>query len=249
MKKFVISVLLFLSLLAHALADELVDSAGFTKLNEKVFVRSFTLEQPAPTVIFIHGANGVRNKSTYRIWSGILNKWGYNSVVVDLFSARGYDDLSTQGEKVPFGERAKDIIEVVNYIKSKDWHSGNIGLIGFSQGGATIFATSELPTDIIKAGVAFYPACGYVKPVSNPSFDIQMHIGMKDNMSLPHLCNLPFWAEKKKYNVNEYENATHGFDIKAPDRVVMGRFNFSYDEEAHKMSRKRTREFLDMHLK
>lgn len=250
MKRIFLFVVFAVGFVFNAFALDEVDKDGFTKISKTAFVKPYTIGKPAPTIIFIHGANGVRGLSTYRLWSRTLNEWGYNAVVVDLFSARGFnEDLGTRGELVPFSDRAKDIIDATNYIRSKEWHNGYIGLIGFSQGGPTIFATSDLPTDIIKVGVAFYPACGYVSPVSKPSFDIQLHVGLKDDMSLPHLCKLSFWTEKSKYNINEYENATHGFDINAPARVIMGRFHLQYDEEAFLKAREKTREYFDMHLK
>lgn len=252
MKRLFVSLIVCLGISFNLYAEE-VDKDGFVKISDTLFLKSFTAETPAPTIIHIHGAGGARRGPeipTRRQWVKTIKSWGYNVVIVDLFTARGFhESLATRGEVVSFKDRAKDIIAAVEYIKSKEWHKGDIGLIGFSQGGATIFATSDLPTDTIKAGVAFYPACGYVHPVSKPTFKIQMHIGLNDDMSLPHLCNLPFWAQKEKYNVNEYENTTHAFDINRPPAVLMGKFHFRYNEESLLKAQSKTREFFDANLK
>lgn len=244
--KLLTSLVVSFCLIVSAVAEE-VDQDGFVKITTEVYAKPLLVQSSAPTVIIIHGGSGSRGQYTghTRTWAGHINSWGYNAVIVDLFSARGLKDLGKQGQRLPFSQRANDIDEIVKYIKTKSWHSGHIGLVGFSQGGSTILEVSTRDNSDIKAGVALYPACGYVSPSNNPKFHIEMHLGLDDDLSLPHLCNV--WS-KEKYSIFKYEGATHAFDIRAPDRVITGNV-MKYNKEAADISKSRAKNFLDAHLK
>lgn len=233
----------------NTLVAQEIDGEGYTKINSEIYAKSYSINQQAPTVIVIHGAGGARGWRQDQLamgkWATIINGWGYNAVVVDLFSGRGFTTLLKQGQQLSFRTRANDINEVAEYIQKQSWHKGAIGLIGFSQGGATILAVSKKASPLIKAGVAFYPACGYESPAWSPEFKIQMHLGMKDDLSLPHLCNV---ISKKAYDINKYDDATHTFDVDAPDRVIGGN-HFKFNREAYELARDRTKDFLDSILK
>lgn len=244
--KLLTSLVISFCLIVSAVAEE-VDQDGFVKITAEVYAKPLLNQTPRPTVIVIHGGSGSRGRyeGHPNSWARHINSWGYNAVIVDLFSARGLNDLGKQGQRLPFSQRADDIDEIVKYIKTKPWHSGHIGLVGFSQGGSTILEVSTRDNSDIKVGVALYPACGYVSPSNNPKFHIEMHLGLDDDLSLPHLCNV--WS-KEKYSIFKYEGATHAFDIRAPDRIIAGNV-MKYNKEAADISKSRAKNFLDAHLK
>lgn len=231
---------------SSVMAQEL-DPFGYQKLNKEVSFKLKKLDEPGPTVILIHGGGGVRGFHHLDVWSYVLTSWGYNAVIIDLFSGRGLGDLTRNGQRLSFRTRAKDVIELANYINTQPWHKGGIGAIGFSQGGSTIFALGrDTSQHLIKAGIAYYPACAYETPAFTPSMPTQMHLAMKDDLSIPSLCGINF--SLKKHDVHRYENASHVFDIAAEKRVSFGGNVVWYDREAHLLSNERTKAFLDKHL-
>lgn len=223
------------------------DPFGYQKLNSEVSFKVKKLDEPGPTVILIHGGGGVRGMHNLDVWSYVLTGWGYNAVIIDLFSGRGLGDLTRNGQRLSFRTRAKDVNELAKYISTQPWHKGGIGTIGFSQGGSTIFAIGkDDDQNLIKAGIAYYPACSYEAPAFTPSIPTQMHLAMKDDLSNPALCGINFFL--KKHDVHRYENASHVFDIAAEKRVSSGGNVIWYDREAHMLSNDRTKAFLDKHL-
>lgn len=236
---------LFLLISSSVFAAE-TDAFGYQKLNDKVFFKINKLAEPSPTVILIHGGGGVRTYHSLDTWSYVLNSWGYNAVIIDLFSGRGLGDLTKNGQRLSFRTRANDVIELAKYINSQPWHTNGIGALGFSQGGSTIFAIGKDDQPIIKVGIAYYPACGYETPAFTPSMPTQMHLALKDDLSNPALCGIDFFL--KKHDVHRYENASHVFDVAAEKRTTPSGNVIWYDREAHMLSNERTRAFLDKYL-
>lgn len=226
-----------------------VDWSGFVKLNNEISAKPYIVEGKAPTVLVVHGSGGVRgwreDQRAMDKWARIINTWGYNAVVVDLFSGRGFSTLLKDGHKVPFDTRANDLKLIASYVTQQQWHTGYIGLIGFSQGGATIIALSKNSHPIFKAGVVYYPACAYQSPTDRPEFHIQMHLGLMDDLSYPFLCHV---VDTSKYDISKYEQTTHAFDVDAPTRVIQGH-RFQYNREAYELAKGRTKVFFDNHLK
>lgn len=209
-----------------------------------------TSKSPRPTVIVVHGCDGIRSPS-YKEWVDLLSSWGYNGIMLDSFSARGYFNLEvcSRGNLVTTEMRSTDLEKLTRYIKEQPWHKGKIGAVGFSHGGSTImnFATNGRVSGI-DAGVAYYPTC-YNKSFNliatdwrNPKFPIQMHFGEKDDWALPAWCE-----NIEKYENYYYKNATHAFDMNLPPRTVVGHF-LTYNSSADRLSRKRTKEFFEKHL-
>lgn len=205
---------------------------------------------PRPTVIVAHGCDGAGNRS-YREWVDILSSWGYNGIMIDSFSPRGYSNMEvcSRGTLVTPEMRSTDINKLISYIKSQPWHKGKIGLIGFSHGGSTAinFANSDRVSGI-SAAVAYYPSCYNTSfnfvgtDWKNPKIPFQVHFGEKDKWTPPEWCD-----NFEKYEKYYYKNATHAFDMNMPSRTIQGHF-LAYDSNADRTSRMRTREFFNKHL-
>lgn len=248
MFKIVISVIFSFFLLGSAAAYD-VDWSGYVKINQEVYAKPYTISGVVPTILIVHGAGGSRgwreDQQSMGKWAKIMNSWGYNAVVVDLFSGRGLSDLLKQGRKLPFSTRANDLKQIASYVVDQPWHKGYIGVIGFSQGGATIIALSKESSPIFKAGVVYYPSCAYEAPTDRPDFHIQMHLGIKDDLDYIFLCHV---VDTSKYEIFKYEKATHAFDVDALPRTIQGHF-FQFDRSAYEDSKGKTKVFFDKHLK
>ena len=228
-KQFVFSLVFVVS---TAFAGE-TDYAGYETLTPEVMFKVKRVDNPAPTVILIHGGGGVRGMHHLDVWSYFITEWGYNAVIIDLFSKRGFRDLTMAGQRLSFKTRAKDVVSLANHIKNQPWHTGSIGAIGFSQGGSTIFALSKDDDQkVISAGIAYYPACAYETPAFTPNIPTQMHLALSDTLSNPALCGIDFFL--KKHDVHRYENVGHVFDV--------------HNLEVFAIAKEHTRQFLIKHL-
>lgn len=203
----------------------------------------FLVGHPAPTVIVAHGCDGVNRFN--KEWARQIQSWGYNAVIVDSFSKRDSKGVCMKGWQIHPVDRSNDILEVVEEIKTKSWHKGKFGAVGFSHGGSTMIALSKY--DKISALVSYYPSCTLTYPESNPKTKVMMHLGAKDAWTPIWQCS-PQSLTGPNYTVKVYENAGHAFDIDAPNRTV-GRFLLWYDREADTVSRSMTREFFDKELR
>jgi len=215
---------------------------GFVDTNEnfrfKVFKAPVT---PAPTILISHGSDGAYGDS-YRLWAKEINSWGYNAVIVDSYTKRGFSELPNQGWKIPMIDRAKDFVQVSDILVNADWHNGNFGFIGFSQGGATgLSLVKYLDQTKIKAAVLFYPSCFYESPASKPKIPTQLHLGMKDDWAKPEYCG----RDLDNYQVFKHENASHAFDIQRGYRVTKLGFHLWYDSQAHELSKQTAKKMFD----
>lgn len=203
----------------------------------------YLVGSPAPTVILAHGCDGVNRFNLE--WARTIRSWGYNVVVVDSFTKRGSNGVCMKGWEIHPVDRSNDILEVANSVKSKSWHKGKIGAIGFSHGGSTMIALSN--STEISALVAYYPSCSLTYPSNTPKTKVMMHLGAKDTWTPAWQCSVQNLTDKN-YSVTVYENAGHAFDIDAPNRT-MGRYLLWYDRAADIESRNLTKAFFDKELR
>jgi dienelactone hydrolase len=204
---------------------------------------------PRPTVIIAHGCDGTSNKS-YQDWLLEVSNWGYNGIMIDSFQPRGFPNVCYPGPHVPPEIRSYDIKNIVDYVKKQSWHNGKIALIGFSHGGSTVlnFANNDRVSGIV-AAVAYYPSCrtsrfNFIgRNWESPLIPVQVHFGSKDTWTPPEEC-----GDMKNYETYTYKGATHAFDMNFPTRTAYG-YYMEYNPSADRLSRVRTKEFLDKHLK
>jgi dienelactone hydrolase len=234
-----------------------LDQEGFFKVTEDVYLKTLLPGGTRPTVLIIPSSGGTRGRylgHMERKWGRQLNRWGYNAVIIDYYTARGLKSGEGSGGMPwpPFDVRLKDVAHAISYLKSQQWHNGSLGVIGFSKGGGVVIELAKHPTSDIKAGVGLYPCCGCSAPRSDPEFDVQLHIGKNDELSLPELCEV---SKKDRYSIFEYDGATHGFDVNRPggDQLMQGgpkgSYFLRYNPEAAELSSQRTREFFASRLR
>lgn len=219
------------------------------KLNVEVFKID---SQNAPTVIVLHGCGGV--DSHHRDWARQLNAWGYNSVVLDSFSARYERRVCQKPFSVTPGQRAVDLQFTAKWISDQPWGKAKIGVIGFSHGAwTTLYAVSkneiirEVGTTLISSAVAFYPYCDNSRFFDSPAIPIQIHIGKLDTWTPSTLCN----DLSRNWNISNslfmYADSHHGFDRSNTNIYVSGH-TLRSNPDADALARTRTRDFLNKTL-
>ena len=213
-----------------------------------VSIKTFS-KVPRPTVIVLHGCDGFSDGGqSYHQWASRINSWGYNTIVLNSFSNRGYSNICKQVFDVMPFERAEDVIEVAEFIKAQPWHQGNIGVIGFSHGGSTaINIAARKNQDSVSYAIAFYPGCNRVfssADVSDIEIPMQMHLGEKDSWT-PHTECL---IASDRIEQFVYKGATHAFDMNFPARNYAGHW-LQYNQKADTESKQHVKEFIEKHAK
>lgn len=200
----------------------------------------------APTVIVAHGCAGFDVPAHARQWVRDIRSWGYNAVLVDSFTARGYPKGVCGMTPVRPTVRSRDMDAVADYIRSQSWHKGKIAMIGFSHGGATALNVSSNPSTKIDAAVAYYPNCFWSfvgRDYARATIPTQVHLAQDDTWTPPGACQSTFTNQQ----AHLYPNTGHAFDINLPDRVISG-YLLKYNNEAYQLSRTRTQQFLQQHI-
>ena len=222
MKKIILSFLFFYSISISAKELYLLDIAKARDL-------------PTSTVIVLHGCAGPNRWTEH--WASTIKKWGYNVVVPNQFSNRGYQNVCNRGHIVSPKERSEDIPSIVNWVVKQPWHTGKIAVIGASHGGSTTAYVSNDNSikDHLAGTVLFYPSCKMVKEqYSHPVVPSIVYLGAKDKWTP---CLDGGWENYEKY---VYPEAGHAFDINQGHRNFMGH-ELWYDAEAAQDSEKKTK--------
>ena len=214
-------------------------------VDKPAFVKEFHTNTPRPTVIIVHGCDGVDNIS-YTNWAKEINSWGYNTIVSDSFKVRGVNTgVCGNPIYVMPKERTEDLIKLATYIRTQSWHEGKIAVIGFSHGGSTVLNLANTNQNVIDIAIAYYPSCHkWFAGLENyhPTIPVQVHLAERDDWTPISECE--FLPSKDKYL---YKNATHAFDMQYPDRTYNGH-HLSYNKQADILSKERTKEFLSNQL-
>lgn len=136
-------------------------------------------ETPRPAVVLMHGCSGLlgpqgRMFGLYKAWTDALVAAGYVVLVVDSAAPRGFGQTCTAGPQrlTMLRDRPKDAYAALHYLQAQAFvQRDRIGLIGWSQGGATVLLSindksigrPQQLADDFRAAVAFYPgACSEV---------------------------------------------------------------------------------------
>jgi dienelactone hydrolase len=210
---------------------------------------------PFAAVVYLHGCNGLSANTRDRM-AELITGWGYVSLVVDSFSARGIKDSC---DMVPIA-RQGDALGALSYLSKLPFvDSKRIAVMGSSQGGiialqlaspraVNIFSIS----DELKftAAVAYYPLCGAAaQQLTIPTLIL---IGELDDWTPAKDCELWMkWRAGKGAPVKlvTYPGAYHAFD--APNlgygRQLFGHW-LKYDADAAQHSQLEVRHFLATEL-
>lgn len=156
----------------------------------------------------------------------------------------------------------EDLIETAKWVNQQPWHSGKIGVIGFSHGaiaalnlaanGGVLYPLQTgVSSDVylnsyISAVVAYYPNCriGH-KRAAIPSLIL---IGELDDMTPPTWCKV-LEEESKYIRSYIYPGVYHSFDVKGFNHINNFGYIVRYDSKAALDAEKKTKLFFEENLK
>ncbi len=206
---------------------------------------SASTSKPAPALVLLHGCGGAlerRRDGTSRLGprytelAAMLNAMGIHVLVTDSLTPRGERELCTQrtGERrVTQLHRRRDALGALAWLAQQPGvDSARLGLLGWSNGGSTVLAASNLVHPEVKRAavkpslaVAFYPGCeAELQRGYEPSANLLMLLGEADDWTAAAPCKALAGAAKAAPPVlapqwEGYEGAHHGFDGTAPVRL------------------------------
>lgn len=233
----VIFFILFLS--SYSYSGEIIKFASLDKdkphnISGELFLPQ-EIKGRVPAMIVVHGTGGVDDRTKY--FSDNLPKFGVAVFTVDFKSGifSSPSDRPPIDSFLPMGFAALDILRNNPYIDSK-----NIGIMGFSLGGAltTISSLQENKNKWIgkdkegfKVHVAYYPVCRYflskLESSSQIKSPIKVYWGTKDSYGdgehCPKLKERLLTISKSEVELESFEDGYHGFD---------GTVNVTYNDPA-----------------
>ena len=193
--------------------------------------------RPAPAMLLLHGCGGAYNRNgvlalRYRALATRFNAMGIHVLVTDSLTPRNERELCTQknGERaVTQLNRRRDALGALQWLAARpEVDPARLGLLGWSNGGSTVLASSNLLHAEVEASpvkpslaVAFYPGCvselarGY-----RATAPLLLLVGEADDWTPAEPCKqLARQAGGAPVQIEVYPGAFHDFDGSAPVRV------------------------------
>src|SRR5882724_2865248 len=212
---------------------------------------------PFPYVVLLHGCGGLHHEAMWREWvepwTELFRKHGGGTAVADSFGPRGVDQVCTGNVAAWAVRRADDAYSVRAWLAAQSYvDAKRIAVMGMSSGGRTVLAALRMPPkhpDAFVAGVALYPGC-QTDVDSRFYAPLLVLIGRADTVAPASYCE----AMKSAQPVDRgpaldlvlYPRAPHTFDMRLPDRTILG-MRLGYDAEAPADACRRVFEFLAAH--
>jgi len=225
---------------------------------------------PAGAIALLHGCGGAYDRQgaldarmrDYTVW---LHDRGWSVLVVDSLGPRSEKEICTQRvghRRITVANRRRDALAAIDWLAQRpDVDARRIGLIGWSNGGSTVLAATNVRHPDVAASiarpefaVAFYPGCeaelarGYESDAP-----LLVLVGEADDWTPAAPCHRLAQAAGGDVEIEGYARAFHGFDSPLPVRVRRDVPNGTKpgqgvhvggDADALKRSRERLAEFL-----
>lgn len=192
---------------------------------------------PAPAVLLLHGCGGAyaaKGELSLRMrgYAAWINEQGFHALVLDSLSPRGERELCTQRigtRRVTMENRRLDALAGVAWLAQRsDVVAQRIGLLGWSHGGSTVLAATNLRHAAVRDAavkpafaIAFYPGCeaeqrrGYLAAAA-----LLLLVGDADDWTPAEPCrHLAAAAAGRDVTLIAYPGAFHGFDSIRPVRL------------------------------
>ena len=191
---------------------------------------------PAPALVLLHGCGGAHDRqrrlgSRYVEMAARLRSMGVQALVVDSLTPRGERELCTQAvgaRKVTQVQRRGDALGALKWLAGQPGvDAQRIGLLGWSNGGSTVLAASNLAhADVRTAGVrptlalAYYPGCeAELRRGYTPAAPLLLLLGEADDWTAAAPCKALVAQSGPTAQFEAYADAHHGFDSRAPVRL------------------------------
>lgn len=190
---------------------------------------------PRPAVLLLHGCGGPYARSgalsrRMRETARLLNDEGWHALVLDSLTPRGQRELCTQAfdrRAVRQSHRRLDALAALDWLAGRsDVDAERIALLGWSNGGSTVLAASNLEhadvraaRAVPRAAVAFYPGCGAdLRRGYKPASPLLLLVGAADDWTPAQPCIELARRAGTDVAIEVYAGAFHGFDGTAPLR-------------------------------
>jgi dienelactone hydrolase len=212
-------------------------------------------------------------------WASLFRQWGYATLVLDSFTARGVSGGICSGgsDSIRPSTRALDIYSAATILAQTTGVSPRkIGVFGVSHGAAAAGLalgddgyTSEAEAMLaaaggkIAAGAAIYPECETA--LYGPAFHAPLFVaaGSADDWTSPLKCqtltNFPTVSGTPVDLTNfgslvriiVYPGVTHAFDIPGPTQPVINRYGYrvAYNPAVTADVQARIRAFFDSYIR
>jgi dienelactone hydrolase len=211
-----------------------------------------------PAVVLLPVCEGFA-KSLDEDWGARISGWGFVTLTLDSFGARGLKNCG--GGTPPYPDLSVDAYRGLEFLIQKSYvDPKRIALVGFSWGAwQTLSATERGAIERaarhkFRAAAAFYPACDSFKGVMTvPTLIV---IGERDDWTSPDSCRKLADGEddmgiSRQKGVGApirlivLADASHGFDVPAFRTPVQYRGrHLAFNKSAAEQSSEKLREFL-----
>jgi len=195
-----------------------------------------------PAVLLLHGCGGALGRQADRLsermqsYRALLNQEGWHVLVLDSLSPRGERELCTQrigSRQVTMRERRRDTLGALQWLAARpEVDPARIALLGWSNGGSTVLASTAADHEEVKAAplkpraaVAFYPGCeAELKRGYRAQAPLLMLLGAADDWTAAAPCEALAAHSRGQaggatVQFQTYAGAYHGFDAAAPVRL------------------------------
>ena len=193
---------------------------------------------PAPAVALFHGCGGAfdrRGQLSKRMqdYAALFNRVGFSALVVDSLGPRYEVELCTQrvgSRRVTQSNRRLDVLGAVTSLAERtDVDPRRIGIVGWSNGGSSVLAATNLRHRDVAAAlaqpafaVAFYPGCeADLKRGYEAAVPLLLLVGQADDWTPAGPCRALAREAggQVKPQIEGYAGAYHGFDSDQPVRL------------------------------
>lgn len=194
---------------------------------------------PKPVIVMLHGCGGpYENRSKKQLsartkdYAALFNQAGWHALMLDSLTPRGEKELCTQKtgtRAVTLRNRRLDALGALQWLAQRpEVDARRLVLLGWSNGGSTVLAASNLKNDAVRTApirpsalVAFYPGCETeLKRGYAPSAPLLMLVGALDDWTPPQPCQaLAQASAEPRPEIEVMAGAYHGFDGEAPLRL------------------------------
>ena len=209
-------VLALLPYSALAQVQEIIPEPNGVKLQARLFLPTGPVS--APGIVALHGCAGPMPRRD-GAWALLLAGQGHPVLLPDSFASRGLKPeckQSTHGADA-YGPRRDDARAAAEWLQAQPFaRPGGIFLLGWSDGGTTVLASIGLgmPSGLIRAAVAFYPAC--TRTAKNPAWHnlvpLLILMGAADDWTPPAPCQR-LAGKNQNITIELFPGAYHDFDV------------------------------------
>ena len=209
---------------------------------------------PFPFVVLLHGCGGLKAEAMWTLWvepwARLFREHGIGAAVVDSFAPRGVDQVCNTGGVAAWAvRRADDAYSARSWLAEQPYvDAKRLAVMGMSNGGRTVLAalrTTVKHPERFLAGIALYPGC-QTDTGSRFNAPLLLLAGRGDTTTPVRFCEQmkdAQAADALELKLVVYPYAPHTFDMRLPDRTILG-MKLGYDAEADADARRQVIDFL-----